>query len=331
MNAQITPKDLDMLSAYLDGQLGEKERVRVETRLQNDESYRQELESIRHIRLLLRHLPQRRAPRNFMLSAQTAAQIKPVRSFRWVPALRVTTALASFLLIVSFAGELLFARAPLNTAPSAMEAPLAAEAQKSLGDTGQSTAGQVPPVIEWGLGGSAVANGIGGGGDGSQMGMGGGGDAPALSASGPQVNIQIATPEGQAPMVAAVPLETNSMEPTATPAGETMSAAAAETPTSEPPSLAPQAIATPEPSATLEPMRAAETQPLAKSDNLILGVPSADLRGEIIATPEVLIVPDQTEPEAPAQPLKQLRIVQIALATIAAGTGLWLYLLRRKG
>lgn len=330
MNAQITPRDLELLSAYLDGQLNEKERARVDARLQKDEAYRKELETLDHTRTLLRSLSPRRAPRNFTLSAQTAEQLKPSRSLiHWVPALRVTAALASFLLIVTFAGELLFGR-PVSTMPAAMEAPAAAESQAFAADTSQN-----PPIIQWGEGGAASdsqkAYGMGG------MG-GGGGDGSDLvgvpTPAGPQVNIQISTPEAQPPLAAVLPPEptyfppTGLMEPIATPAEEPMMGAAsveAATPTTEPLRMEPMPTSTPEPTI------AAESQTLENTGDLIVGVPSTDQRGEIIATPEVLAVTEPVEAPAPVQPLRQLRIAQLILTAIVVGTGLCLILLRRRG
>ncbi|MEN6408748.1 MAG: hypothetical protein ABFD44_03450 [Anaerolineaceae bacterium] len=329
MNAQITPRDLELLSAYLDGQLNEKERARVDARLQKDEAYRNELETLNHTRLLLRSLSPRRAPRNFTLSAQTAEQLKPTRAvIHWVPALRVTAALASFLLIVTFAGELLFGR-PVSTMPAAMEAPAAAESQAFAADSSQN-----PPIIEWGEGGatseSQKAYGMGGIGGGS-------GESDSVSVptpAGPQVNIQIATPETQPSTGAVLAPEptylppTGFMQPTATPVGEPLLGAAsveAATPTTEVQPVEPLPTPTPEPTI------AAESQPLENSGSLIVGVPSTDQRGEIIATPEVLAVTEPAETTAPVQPLRQLHIAQLVLAVFVVGSGLVLILLRKRG
>ncbi len=55
-------RDIELLSAYLDGQLDSKESARLESRLKSDESLRAVLDDLRAARGILRQLPQRRAP-----------------------------------------------------------------------------------------------------------------------------------------------------------------------------------------------------------------------------------------------------------------------------
>ena len=59
-------RDLEQLSAYLDGQLSRSDRSRLEARIHSDPAFASALEELRQTRALLRHTPQRRAPRNFI-------------------------------------------------------------------------------------------------------------------------------------------------------------------------------------------------------------------------------------------------------------------------
>ncbi len=96
----MNPRDLELLSAYLDGQLNPSDSARLESRLSSDESLRAALDNLRSTRGLLRQLPSRRAPRNFTLTPQMAG-IKPPTP-RAVPIFRFATALATFLFVISF-------------------------------------------------------------------------------------------------------------------------------------------------------------------------------------------------------------------------------------
>ena len=130
----MNPRDLELLSAYLDGQLNPSDSARLESRLASDESLRAALDHLRSTRSLLRQLPSRRAPRNFTLTPQMAG-IKPPTP-RAVPAFRFATAIATFLFVITFVINGLislsassFASAPAPSAVGAMP-PLSA-AQES--------------------------------------------------------------------------------------------------------------------------------------------------------------------------------------------------------
>jgi hypothetical protein len=78
-----SPRDVEILSSYLDNQLSTAERKRLETRLRQEPALLQELEALRRTRLMIRALPRRRAPRNFtltpdMASARTGAAPRPM-------------------------------------------------------------------------------------------------------------------------------------------------------------------------------------------------------------------------------------------------------------
>lgn len=135
-------RDLELLSSYLDGQLKPSDSARLEARLSSDSELRAVLGDLRSARGLLRHLPMRKAPRNFTLTPKMVGKNPPLpRSY---PAFRFVTALASLLLFFTVglnflapqlasqapafgmggggAPEILSAQAP---APAATEAPAA--------------------------------------------------------------------------------------------------------------------------------------------------------------------------------------------------------------
>ncbi|MDX9992838.1 MAG: hypothetical protein RBS68_12435 [Anaerolineales bacterium] len=100
---QTSFRDAKNLSALLDQQLNPAESARLQKRLQTEAELRDVYEDLRQTRSALRRLPQRRAPRNFVLKP-SAARVRPPlpRSFS---AFRWASALASLLLFFSFAAN----------------------------------------------------------------------------------------------------------------------------------------------------------------------------------------------------------------------------------
>jgi anti-sigma factor RsiW len=107
-------RDVEKLSAYLDGQLKPSERARLESRLQSDPELASVLKDLRQARSILRQLPQRRAPRNFTVTPKMVGQKPPLpRSY---PVFRFATVLATLLLFFTFATNFV---APHLTRPAA--------------------------------------------------------------------------------------------------------------------------------------------------------------------------------------------------------------------
>lgn len=111
-------RDAEQLSAYLDGKLSQNDSARLEARLELDPNLRAVLKDLTQSRALLRKLPSRRAPRNFTLTPKMAGVKPPLP--RAYPALRFATALASVLLIFSFAANTLTPRFAAAPAPAAV-------------------------------------------------------------------------------------------------------------------------------------------------------------------------------------------------------------------
>jgi hypothetical protein len=137
MTKKLRDRDWRDLSAYLDGQLSSRTQARLEKELAESEELRTALEDLRRVRVLLRSQPRLRAPRNFTLSPQLAGiserrqparQLSPV--FGWV------SALASVLLILVVAGELLMGGAQPASAPMLADSqPKSAQAEIAAAPT----------------------------------------------------------------------------------------------------------------------------------------------------------------------------------------------------
>ena len=89
-------RDIELLSAYLDGQLKPSDSTRLESRLKSEPELVAVMDDLRAARNLLRRLPQRRAPRNFTLTRKMVGQNPPMP--RAYPFFRFATTLATLLL-----------------------------------------------------------------------------------------------------------------------------------------------------------------------------------------------------------------------------------------
>ncbi len=110
MNSQLSPRDWELLSAYLDRQLKPKQVSSLEARLSGDPVLSAALGELQRTRDALRSLPKMRAPRNFTLTPQMVGQRSPLRSrpvTRLAPIFGFASALATFLLVLVVIGDLL--------------------------------------------------------------------------------------------------------------------------------------------------------------------------------------------------------------------------------
>ena len=96
----MNQRDVEQLSFYLDGGLSPSDSARLKTRLASDLELASALDALRAARSLLRRMPHRRAPRNFLLTPKMVGKKPPLpRSY---PVFRFATALATLLFGLSF-------------------------------------------------------------------------------------------------------------------------------------------------------------------------------------------------------------------------------------
>ncbi len=112
--------ELDLLSAYIDGELTPTERNALETRLETDAALRRELASLRATVDLIAALPTLRAPRDFTLPANTVRRARP-RVIN-LPAYAYSAISAAAALILLITGVLLIAQPPIDSTPPAQVA-----------------------------------------------------------------------------------------------------------------------------------------------------------------------------------------------------------------
>ena len=146
MKTQITGREWEDLSAYLDGQLSPKESTRLEEKLQASADLRLALEELSRTRTLLRSQPPVRAPRNFLLSPKMVGERRaPAPANRLFPVMRLASALAMALFVLALAGDFLSSgRQPgvLPVAYQSVEMPAPAAVMKEASQADAPPAGE---------------------------------------------------------------------------------------------------------------------------------------------------------------------------------------------
>ena len=188
-----------LLSAYLDGELSDREKRQVEEWLQQDPASRTALEGLRRTRQVLRRTPQKPVPHNFTLTPDMLR--KPLlpsisRMFSY------SAALAGILLAAVLGLDLFGSMTSPQIARNASEPVM--QTFKTTEDTA-AIEKAAPQIIYWGNSGPLLgAYGKGGGGDGSAMAYGvGGGGAPIGGGAETEPSI----PLEQVPFEETFPLE----------------------------------------------------------------------------------------------------------------------------
>jgi anti-sigma factor RsiW len=127
MRINISNRDWELLSAYMDGQLSSSKRVQLESRMQTNPELRAALDELTQTRAMLRSLPRLKAPHSFKLTPEMVGQRQPRRLY---PFFQFASALSSLMLVLVLLSDFLGfgLSAPLGRmASQAPEAPVAAE------------------------------------------------------------------------------------------------------------------------------------------------------------------------------------------------------------
>lgn len=182
MKMNYSPKDWQILSSYLDGQLSTREISILKQRLAKEPQLKQAYKEILETRHLLQNARTIPVPRSFTLTPEMTAQLKPAKR-PLIPVFSFASVIATIFLVVILLFEFipgalsggLIAKSTDSNEMLAMEAaPMEAPA------VAQDSASQ-PQIFQWGAPSRATGMGGGGGGD---MGMvsslpiGGGVDNP---------------------------------------------------------------------------------------------------------------------------------------------------------
>ena len=150
MKYQTTSRDYELLSAYLDNQLGSEDRAHLESRLIADPELQKEFHEISNTRFLLRSMPKMRAPRNYYVTAKDTKTARTHGFQRLAPAYGIVSAIATMLLVLLIFGDRFVtstsqvAFAPASVAPIE-SVPVQKEVERSVVSTSSPT--EAPPVM----------------------------------------------------------------------------------------------------------------------------------------------------------------------------------------
>lgn len=175
MSERQRAKELEQLSAYLDGQLNETEQKQIESRLAAEPELKEMYAGLRNTKLLFDRVRRVHAPHSFALTPEMVKVRKQKLPF---PAtIRWATSLAAILLVVMFGAEFIMsgsfaAKSEMADAPMLEYAIV--EDQAAMEEEMPNEKAAVEPLIIWGA--PASVGGSGGGGDMAAIGLGGGGD-----------------------------------------------------------------------------------------------------------------------------------------------------------
>jgi anti-sigma factor RsiW len=156
---QLNDRDLELISAYIDGQLSAEERREVERRLDNEANLRLAYEELRATVQVLRDLEPVRPPRSFTLDpANVALQRPPATRLGWGRLLQVAGVFAAVLVaaigtlsVIGSLGGSAPASAPMVAAPTTAPAsPL--ELRESAPTPERSDIAAAPATLDDGSG-----------------------------------------------------------------------------------------------------------------------------------------------------------------------------------
>ena len=181
MNMNYSPKDLQLLSNYLDKQLADQEILVVKQRLANEPQLQQVFLDLQQTRYLLQHAKKMPVPRNFTLTPEMAANIRPAKK-PLIPLFSFASTIAAVLLVVVLILDFLpgFLQGGMMAKSIEQNEMLAMEAAPMAENQALDSSG-APLIIEWGAPGP---RGVGGGGGdpnlelGSSLPIGGGVEEP---------------------------------------------------------------------------------------------------------------------------------------------------------
>ena len=142
----IAESDLELLSAYIDNQLGVAERVALERRLEREAALRNELAELRATSALLRGLPSLAAPRSFAIDPARAPQRGWALPRRWT--LELGGGLVGLALVVFFSLQFLFINDSANVAMAPAAVPAATLEAAIAMAPGPTTAPAAPATLQ---------------------------------------------------------------------------------------------------------------------------------------------------------------------------------------
>jgi hypothetical protein len=149
MTNQMTSREYELISAYLDNQLGNQERERLEARLKIDPALQKELNELSQTRSLLHNMPKIRAPRNYYINPQAVSKTVEGRlPVRWAPVMGIVSAVATILLVmVIFGDQFLTSTTPVALAPAAPAESVSVQKEVQRSEAASTTPTEAEPMV----------------------------------------------------------------------------------------------------------------------------------------------------------------------------------------
>jgi hypothetical protein len=309
MSKQLSSKDYLKLSAFLDGQLSEKETDQLKSRIKADPELKNELEALAQTRLLLQKTPVRKAPKDFRLAPEMVRQQHSRSRQPLIPVMRFSSAIAALLLIITIFLDPV--TNPLQKSMVAMEAP---QMMEMVYDEAEVEMVEEMPMLAEMASEEAYEEPVSEEPAEEAMPMAA---APEISAEEPAGTAPTPVPEELTPRMTAAPEGMGEQEP---PAERVAAPGETEAQTNK---IAPEdGVDTGEPEMAI----AAESETLAEPENAEIGMGSAN---------DENLTPAETQPEViqfrgyPSR-ISGWAITRIILAGIAALTAVASFLIKRK-
>lgn len=214
---RMSRKEWLLLSRYLDDDLSEEQRQRIENRLQADDAFKAAYEELLHTRRVLRSVRPHKVPHSYVLNeAQVRSTTRRATTQLFF---QYSSAIAAMVAVLALAVQLFSPRAA--AVPVAYDAAQPEVMLQEAAPVGESIATATPPIIIWNPGYAAGKG-------------GGGGDAQTYTVTQPTPETSTsgwgvgggAAPESAAPLEEAAPMQEDSMAEAA-PADESLAATAA--------------------------------------------------------------------------------------------------------
>ena len=158
MNGDISPEEWEELSALLDDQLSSKEKKGLDSRLQQSPQLRSALSELQTLRSLLRIQPGIRAPRNYLLTADTEGiRTRRRQGSLFFPVLSFTATVAFLMFVFVFVSDLFLGGSQVIQRNEVMEEqaefqlmekalPESAASDDAVGEIGEAQAVPLEPV-----------------------------------------------------------------------------------------------------------------------------------------------------------------------------------------
>lgn len=217
MKMNYSPKDWQQLSNYLDRQLSNQDILVIEQRLTKEPELKQALQEMQQTRFLFQHARKIPVPRNFTLTPEMAATLRPVKR-PLIPFFSFASVIAAIFLVVVLLIDFLPGVLSGNRMAKSLNGNdmVAMEAAPMMA-TDSMQAAEPPMIIEWGVPGAKIEGGYGGGGGVdpgmlSSLPIGGGTDNPPDEIEMP-VEEPAAPQEEPLPGIASAELKTAEAEP----------------------------------------------------------------------------------------------------------------------